>query len=43
MQTNKFYSKNVENRTPDVSKLVTNTTFNTKVGEVKIKIPNFVD
>ena len=33
--------ENVENKIPDVSKLVTNTAFNTKIEDVKNKIPEF--
>ena len=31
----------VKNKLPDVSRLVINTAFNTKTGEVENKIPNY--
>ena len=42
-QTKKLLAKKVkeaENKMPDVSKLVTNSASNTKIGEVENKIPN---
>ena len=32
--------KNIENKIPDIINLGTNTTLNTKIGEVKNRIPN---
>ena len=36
-------NKNVEDKTPDITNLATNTTLNTKTNEVKVEIPNITN